>query len=105
MQTLINVGDEIQNSMGETVTITGVVNGRYGLLLEGRFASGGPYLDYLPYELPSCESYWHQGKGGWYGWADRAKITLSNGMELGAVCMREGLTADLELCDKEWEAP
>ena len=34
---LINVGDEIQNCNGDSVTVTDVEQGQYGLLIKGQF--------------------------------------------------------------------
>ncbi len=102
MQTLINVGDVIDNDLGDLVKITGVRFGKYGIHLQGVCDTGSVIWDYLPYELPPSKSYYYRGLS-WYNWVERGKITLPNGMELGDVCLTGGRTADFEFCEAEWE--
>lgn len=103
---LIEVGDEVYaNSFRDIlITVMSVTQGQYGLLICGTFSLGGDYEGYLPFELPPCESMFHNGQGRWYGWLERTRIRLSSGIELGVVAVAKGdATASIEAYDLKWE--
>ena len=80
---LIKEGDEILNEEDSVVTITSVEPGEHGLLIKGDFASGIPYMVYVPLELPTEEATWD-----WYGWTLRGFImTRRTKFKLGALSL------------------
>ncbi len=99
---LINVGDVIQNWEGVDVLVESLEEGRYGILVKGSFVQGGRFSTYLIPELPPCESAW-PGKLSWYNWANRATITLANGIKVGNVCLSGFTLINAEAYDLLWE--
>ncbi len=99
---VVEVGDELITTDGQTVIIERVERGSHGLLLCGKV----PALDdlwvrvFLPDELaPVSEIIWH-----WQGWLARQTVVLVNGVSVGGVCQgREASPMTIQSCDAEWQ--
>ena len=98
---LINVGDRIQNSHGDGVSVTSIHRGKYGLRILGKFESGNLFYTFVPWELPPVEKDILNWNGPWR----RGSIELLDGMKLGATCLkrRDNNPHSIEEYDLEWE--
>lgn len=97
---IIEVGDEILNSIEDVIAVTQVDKGNHGLVVRGVFDDGDSYAAFWPYELPPLGD----DILGWHGWANRCTITLANGRKVGelGVYARVGEPDTVEEYDAKW---
>ena len=96
---IIAVGDEIKNQIGQWATVTEVIAGEYGLLIRGKLKYQD-YEAYAPYEITPVDGV----QWDYYGWAALSAEMTSKGVALTSVALwkddpRTGI-ADYEA---EWE--
>lgn len=98
---IIEVGDEIEDSIGQKQPVTSVEQGRYGLLVR---SSDDTSWRYYPYELFADVSFHHNGGNKpWLNWKHRGVNMLPTGMMVGFVTMGTGDPQTLEYHDAQWE--
>ena len=99
---IIEVGDKVENTHGEPVTVTSVETGKYGLLVYGTFHSCTDWFGaYHPYELPPIDTEFD-----FYEWATRGYTLLSDGSRLGCVSWWRGTREPQQLLaylESMWE--
>ena len=98
MNSLINVGDEIRNHQGMKVTVVGVEQGRYGLLVQGTFEGGYSFTALALWELPPVDE-----TREWYAFNRRSHITLPNGIQIGTVGSVGENNRNLAYYEELWE--
>ena len=97
---IIEVGDEIEDSAGVKQPVTSVERGKYGLLVR---ASDKGSWRYYPYELPPDESFNNKGANKpWLNWKHRGVNVLPTGMILGFVTMTREDPRTLEYHEAQW---
>ena len=98
---IIEVGDELVNDIGEASTVTGVQVGEYGLLVDEEFENGRGRV-YFPYELPPLDALFISD---WHSWASRGTTMLPNGNRIGDVARyrHEAFDTTVGDYDRQWE--
>lgn len=78
---VVEVGDVLTNSDGDTIDVARVKKGKLGLLVSGEFDDGQSYRAFFPWELPPVA----EDMRNWYGWACRTYVALPGGHRIGEV--------------------